>query len=306
MHRARSLAFLVLANLFWAGNFVFGAVAVEQVDPISLTWMRWLGAAPILIVLALAIERPAWRTVFADWPRQILLALLGMIGFCVLTYEAFRHTSPMDASLINAINPALIAIAAAGFARTRVGGRAIAGLLISLAGVLLVLTKGDLAALAGFRLNLGEGIMIVAVVVWSAYTLLGRTSPTPPITGSALQGSIALVLLSPVVAVTGLTVPAAPEVWANVAYIAVFPSVLSFMLWNLAVRDLGAGPAGITLNLMPVFVALIGLTVGLPITLDQLAGGALVIAGVLLTNLPVRTGMSRVDAGARPGRSGGG
>lgn len=304
MHRTRSLVFLVLANLFWAGNFVFGAIAVERIDPVSLTWMRWLGAAPVLVVLAVVVERPKLREIVADWPRQLLLSLLGMLGFCLLTYEAFRHTTAMDAALINAVNPALIALGAAWIARERVPARAIAGILVSAVGVLLVLTKGDLAALAGFRLNTGELLMIGAVLVWTAYTLIGRGSPTRPITGSAVQAVMAVVVLTPVIAITGLTLPAEPVVWANVAYIALFPSVLSFMLWNLAVRDLGAGVSGITLNLMPVFVALIGLTVGASIGLDQIAGGALVIAGVLLTNLPSRRQMVQGGASRSPERGG--
>ncbi|MGK9146534.1 DMT family transporter [Plantibacter flavus] len=294
MVKRRFFVFLVLANLFWAGNFVFGRLVVGQISPLDLTFLRWVFAAPIIVLLAIVVERPDWRAALREWPKHLVLGLLGLVAFCLFSYEALRHTSSLDASLVGATNPALIAVTATVLARQRMRGGAVAGILLSLLGVLLVLTRGDLGRLLHLDLNVGALFMLGAVAVWTAYTILGRTLRTPPITSSAVQAVMTSVLLLPVALWAGLDVPVDAGAWAGLGYIVVFPSVLSLVLWNLSVKQVGASRSGIFLNLMPVFVALIGLLLGTPVTLVQIAGGVLVIAGVWLTNRPAR-GAVRLD-----------
>ena len=286
--RAKHLVALVLANLFWAGNFVFGALAVQQLTPLELTWMRWLGAVPILVLLAVFIDRPSLRAIARDLPRQSVLALFGPIGFCLLSYEAMRHTTSLDAALVGAINPAIIAVCTALLAGAMIAPRVAAGVAVSLVGVLLVVAKGDVGVLLELRFGAGELFMLAAVVAWTVYTIAGRSTRLPVVTASAVQAAVTTVVLTPIAPVAGVHAPSDPALWANVVYVVLFPSVLAFTMWNLGVRGIGAARAGVTLNLIPVFTAVIGLAIGLGIDRWQLIGGAVVIAGVLLSTVPGR------------------
>lgn len=140
---------LLGATLFWAGNYVIGAGAVVSIDPLSLVLLRWGIAVVPLLVIAQVVERPQWGQVLRAWPWLVALSAFGLAGYNLLLYGALQFTDAFNASLINAFNPALITLAAAVFLREKLTSQAIGGVLVALAGVLVVLSKGDLAALAG-------------------------------------------------------------------------------------------------------------------------------------------------------------
>ncbi|MEO8263699.1 MAG: DMT family transporter, partial [Pseudolysinimonas sp.] len=159
----KAALFLVLATLFWAGNFVFGAAALDSVDPISLTWIRWAFALVPLVIVAQLVEKPDWRAAVRHLPLLGLLGILGITGFSLLIYFALQFTSPLNASLINAVNPALIVVLAAvlpavvqGGLRERLTWRAVGGIVLGLIGVVIVITDGDLLALLRNGLNAGD------------------------------------------------------------------------------------------------------------------------------------------------------
>ncbi len=104
--------YLVLATLFWSGNFVVGQAAVASMTPLDLTFWRWALAAVPLLLLAHFIEKPDWRAVLRRWPALLALSVLGMSGYTLLLYSALGYTSAMNASLITAANPALIVVMA--------------------------------------------------------------------------------------------------------------------------------------------------------------------------------------------------
>jgi drug/metabolite transporter (DMT)-like permease len=286
----KAALFLILATLFWAGNFVFGAAALDTIDPVSLTWLRWAFALVPLIVVAQLIEKPDWRAAMRHLPLLTLLGVLGIGGFSLLIYFALKFTSPLNASLINAVNPALIVVLAAVLPAAVQGGRPVGitwraalGILLGLIGVTIVLTEGDLGALIRQGLNPGDLLMLGVILVWSIYTLVGRRlHDVPPITATAIQTGATVVLLSPVLAFTGLHLPQGGAGWAAVGYIVVFPSIAAYVLWNAATRLVDPATASIYINLQVVFTALIGLPFGFGITWVQVLGGAIVVAAVVL------------------------
>jgi drug/metabolite transporter (DMT)-like permease len=290
-----AVASLLGATLFWAGNYIVGAGAVESIDPVSLVLLRWLGAVVPLLVIAQMAERPQWRQVLAAWPWLVALSVFGLLGYNLLLYTALEHTDAFNASLINAFNPALITLAAAVFLRERLTRRAVGGVLIALAGVLLVLSNGDPGKLLQAGFGTGELFMIGAIAAWSAYTITGRLAPPlPPITATAIQASITIVVLGPCsLAAGGPALPTTPGAITSLAFIAIFPSVLSYLLWNRALTVIPAGNAGVFLNLITVFTALFTILSGHPYTFAQIAGGVIVIAGILLTSARGRRGRAR-------------
>ncbi|MFC7848596.1 DMT family transporter [Arthrobacter sp. NPDC057388] len=289
-----AVASLLGATLFWAGNYIVGAGAVESIDPLSLVLLRWSLALLPLLAIAQIAERPQWRQVLAAWPWLLALSMFGLLGYNLLLYTALEHTDAFSASLINAFNPALITLAAAAFLRERLTRRAVGGVLIALAGVLLVLSNGDAGKLLQAGFGTGELFMIGAIAAWSAYTITGRLAPPlPPITATAVQAAITVVVLTPLsLAGGGPSLPSPPDAVASLVFIALFPSVLSYLLWNRALTVIPAGTAGVFLNLITVFTALFTILAGHPYSIAQIAGGAVVIAGILLTSARSQRGRS--------------
>lgn len=299
MSGVKSALALVFATLFWAGNYVVGHLVVQAISPLDLTWWRWLLASVPLLVLALVVEKPDWRAVARQWPRLLLLAALGLAAYTLLLYGALQYTTPQSAALVNSANPAVMVVLAAVLLRERTGWRGLLGLVISLFGVLLVITDGALESVFARPLNLGDLIMLGAIVVWSLYTVLGRGLPVPPITATAVQSTMIAVLLTPFALAGGASWPTeAPVAWALV-FIVVFPSIGSYVLWNIAVKSIPAGRAGLYLNLITVFTVAIAVALGAQLTLPQLLGGLIVFAGVALSSLrPARLAVAAVPMDA--------
>ena len=292
--RRRAVAVLSLlgATLFWAGNYVVGAGAVQSIDPLSLVFLRWALALVPLLVIAQLVERPSWRSVLAAWPWLLALSVCGLLGYNLLLYFALEHTDAFNASLINAFNPALITMAATVFLRERLTPLAVAGVLMALAGVLVVISGGNVARLVTTGFGTGEVLMVGAILVWTAYTITGRLAPRiPPITATAVQAAVVVAILGPVrLATGGLVLPPTGTTLASLLFIAIFPSVLSYLLWNRALTVLPAAGAGVFLNLITVFTAILTVLAGQVHTAAQLVGGAVVIAGVVVTNAPAFRG----------------
>lgn len=280
--------YLVLATLFWSGNFVVGQAAVASMSPLDLTFWRWTFAAVPLLLLAHFVEMPDWRAVLRRWPVLLLLSVLGMSGYTLLLYGALGLTSAVNAALITAANPALIvvlAIVLLGERTTRLGWL---GICLGLLGVLLVLSRGELQRVFGLSINTGELMMVGAVIVWGCYTIIARRLDVPVISATAVQVAIASVTLAPFALALNVRLPATPAEGWSLAYIVVFPSLGAYLFWNLALKTTPPGTAGNYLNLIVVFTALITVALGTPLTLVQIVGGVMVIAGVLLTGMKVR------------------
>ncbi|MDR1386089.1 MAG: DMT family transporter [Propionibacteriaceae bacterium] len=282
-----AVAALVGANLFWAGNYIVGQAAVTDIAPLSLVFLRWLIALVPLFLIAQTVERPDWRVVLRAWPRLAWLSVCGLLGYNAFLYTALQHTDALNASLINAFNPALISLAALVFLRERLDRAGLVGLGLALAGVLYVISDGHPAALLKTGFGRGDLLMVGAITVWTVYTLSGRRPlPVPPITSTFAQAVVTTVLAGLWVAGTGgATWPSGSQSWSALLFIAVFPSVGSYLLWNYALRRLPAGRGGVFLNLITVFTALFTILAGRPFSLAQLLGGAVIVVGVVLTNL---------------------
>ncbi|OJX70155.1 MAG: hypothetical protein BGO95_03880 [Micrococcales bacterium 73-13] len=296
--RALALAALVGTTLSWAGIYVVGDGVVETVDPISLSFLRWGGAAVVLLVIAQLVERPDWRAVLRQWPRLLLLGGLGMVGFSVLILEGLSRTTAVNSALIGGSGPILIAVAAALLLRQRIGWRMIVGLAVSLVGVVLVVTQGSLETLLTVGVNEGDLWIVLATVCWVVYTLLGRIQAgVPVITSTAVQALFATIVLGVIVSFTGLTLPSDAPTWAGVGYISLIGSAVAMVLWTFALRTLRPAVAGIMINLNPFFTVCLTLAIGGTVGSWELVGGLVIIAGVLLGTVPGRSARAPAPSG---------
>ena len=276
--------FLILTTLFWAGNFIFGKFVAAELTPLQLTFLRWLLAVLLLFPIAHWYERPSWPQVWREWKKLLALALLGMIGYNLILYQALHFTSSLNAALINSINPALIFLTSAWLLKERLSLTNSVGILVSLLGVLLVLTDGRLQHILSIKFNPGDLLMLAAILTWNVYTLIGRRMQNvPPIAATAVSAFLSVLVLLPFVLLTGLPTDVSREAMIGVVYVAVFASVAAFLLWNSAILLLKAGRAGVYLNLITVFTAILSVLLGNTVTAVQIIGGLLVFAGVYLT-----------------------
>jgi drug/metabolite transporter (DMT)-like permease len=292
------LLFLILANLFWAGNYVFGKYLVTEMSPLQMTFSRWLLALILLIPLAHWIERPDWKSVWKEWKTLFVLSILGILSYNFLLYEALQYTTPMNAALVNSINPAVLVLFSFLFLKERISLKNSFGLFISLLGVLLVLTNGQLQLIFHINYNQGDLLMLVAILVWTIYSIIGRkTKSIPPIAATSISVLFALIIMLPIILVSGITFNynLSNQAIIGIVYMGIFPSVGSFIFWNVSLRHIDASKAGIYLNLITVFTAIISLLLGNIISFIQILGGILVFTGVYLTNQKVKKVKNKVS-----------
>ena len=162
-----------------------------------------------------------------------------------------------------------------------------------LVGVVLIITDGALASVVTRTPNAGDVLMVGAIVVWSLYTIVGRGLPVPPITATAVQGTFVAAVLAPVALLGGVRWPAHAAIGWAVIFIAIFPSIGSYVLWNAALKSIPPGRAGLFLNLITVFTVIIAVVLGAQLTTPQLVGGVIVFAGVALSTLRPARALAR-------------
>ncbi|MEN9619849.1 MAG: hypothetical protein RL499_42, partial [Actinomycetota bacterium] len=291
-HLFRRYSPAVLAQLFWAMNFVVGDRVIAEFTPLELTFFRWLGAFPILLAITLWIERDRlekWRLAAREWWIHIVQAVLGMVGYTLLLYAALDTTSAVNASVISAINPAVIALAAVVVLGERIRRGGVLGIAISFVGVVIVVLLGGSGGIADVSVAVGDVLILGAILAWTAYVIISRRIQTPPITATTVQVGMSALMLAPVMALVGIQAQPSTEGWWGLAIIIVFPSALAYLLWNVAVTQLGPSRTGVFLNLLPVFTAIIAVALGDALTVWQVIGGLIVLAGVYLTTRPGAT-----------------
>jgi len=252
--------YLIGSALFWAGNFVVARALREAWAPVLLTTARWAIALAVLLPFAWRPLRTHWGTLRAHLGWLLALAATGVVGFQTFVYLALATTPVVNAAILGATIPVVIALGAWFAYRERLGLVQMVGIAVSLAGAVVVVARGDLATLATLRATPGDLWMAAAVPCWSAYTLLLRRAPAglPQSALVAATSALGLLLLAPLLTwrlAAGETFPLTPAALAGAAYIGLFPGLVAFVFWNRGVAAIGATRAGSFLHLMPPFAA---------------------------------------------------
>ena len=260
-------ALLTLAPLLWAGNAVVGRAVHEWVPPITLNFLRWALAFILLLPWAAGVLR-ARSPLWAHWRRYALLGLLGIGLYNALQYMALQTSTPLNVTLVGSSMPIWMLALGTLFFGVSVTRRQLAGALLSMAGVLLVLSRGEWSALLALRLVAGDLLMLLATLSWSLYSwLLVRTSEP-----AGLRGDWAAFLVAQMVFGLGWSGLFASGEWAldhnlhitwgwplalALAYIAVGPAIVAYRCWGVGVQRVGPAVAGFFTNLTPLFAALL-------------------------------------------------
>lgn len=278
---------LTLPPLFWAGNAVVGRLMVGQIPPMALSFYRWLFA----LLLALLIVGPdLWRNravLRSKWKSLAVMGILGVGSYNSLQYVALETTTPLNVSLITSSAPVFILLIGGAFYKQAVGRAQWIGALLSIAGVAVVVAKGDLAHLTAMHFAPGDLIMLVAVFLWAIYTWELRQRPLglAPMTSLAAQMIWGVLSILPFMLaerwIGGQTTHWGGPVWLALAYVAVLPSLLAYWCWGSAVGKVGAQIPSYFGNLAPLFAALLSwLFLGETIHWYHLWAALLIFAGI--------------------------
>jgi drug/metabolite transporter (DMT)-like permease len=290
---AATVALLTAPPLFWAGNAVAARMLVGEVPPVALSLARWVIAFALLLPFAwrAAVEHRAafvrhWRILLAIGP-------LGVGAYNTLQYIALQTSTPMATSLIASSSPVFILALGALVFGERTRPAQWLGAALSLAGVALVMARGEPANLAQLAFVPGDLIMLVANLTWTLYTwLLRRRRPDLPFAPLLLaQMAVGIAAIAPFAALEA-TMSSARTEWsagtvAAMLYMAVFPSLAAYWCWDVGVRRVGAVIPVYFANLTPVFAAVLSMWLLADAPRPyHLAALLLIIGGIRLASRP--------------------
>lgn len=295
---------LSLTALFWSGNWVIGRAVVSdgQIPPVALAWYRWAIAVALMMPIALPQIRRHWRLIWQHRNVIVMLALVGMGFHNLLSYVGLQFTTAINGVMLNSAIPVMIILLGVVFFKQRVSMQQMSGVAVSLVGVLAILTKGHLEALAEFKFNYGDLIVLASMVLWALYTLMLKWRPDgiPGLALLAVCGTIGLFGMTPLFAwevASGKSIQWSWGVVAALLYVGLFPSFIGYLFWNRAVEEVGPGIAGLFVHLMPVFGSLLAwLFLDERLFWFHLVGIVFIFAGIYLTTCGGRTIPPAVEA----------
>ncbi|QTC00355.1 DMT family transporter [Alcaligenes sp. SORT26] len=258
-------ALLVLPTILWASNAIVGRLIHDQVPPITLNFFRWLVAFTILLFVGRQVLRRG-SNLWPQWKRYSILGLLGIGIYNALQYLALQSSSPINVTLVNASLPFWMLVIGRLFFKSTVNGRQLIGGLMSLLGVILVLTRADWHELIAFRFVAGDVYMVIATIAWAVYSWMLSTRRHE---GAIAETWATVVMAQVFFGLIWSGAFAAMEwkftdwhidwSWAlllAILYVGTGPALVALRCWGVAVQRVGAATAGFFVNLMPVFAAL--------------------------------------------------
>ena len=284
-------AYLLLSfmALCWAGNQVLGRAVAGHIPPIAYSFLRWSLATVIVLPFALPHVRRDWPVIRTHWRY---LAFVGAIGgglFNTLQYIGLNHTTALNSLVLNSTGPIFIAMASFLIFRERLTLRQAGGTAVSMAGVLGIITKGDLDVLHALAFNNGDLLLLTGMATNGIYTALLRDRPVI----HWLSFLFMLFLVSALVVLpflmweiaSGARMEVTSFTLAALAYVAIFPSVVAYICLTRGVELIGANRSGIFLHMIPLFGALLAIgLLGEPLRVFHVIGFALILCGVALAS----------------------
>lgn len=294
----RTAALLLVPPLLWAGNAIVGRLVHELIPPLTLNFFRWVLAFVLLLPIAHQVLRrnsPLWP----HWKHYGLLGLLGVGCYNSLQYLALQTSTPINVTLVASSTPVFMLAMGALFFKQVVRKRQIFGAVLSIAGVMLVLCRGDWHALANVHFVLGDVFVLIATLCWAWYSwLLSHTQEPTEVRGNwafflMAQMAFGLVWSGAFTAVewsgyTGLVDAHIDWGWPLVValiYVAVGPALLAYRCWGLGVQRVGPNIAGFFANLTPLFAAtLSALALGELPQIYHMAAFVMIIGGIVVSS----------------------
>lgn len=281
---------MIAPPLLWAGNFVVGRAVSDQHAPIGLSFWRWFLASLLLLPF---VVKPIWQQrqiIKKHFFKIFILAVLSISSFNSLAYISLQYTTATNATLLNSFIPIFILIISGIFFKEKISNKQILGVFVSLIGVIVILTRLDRQVIAQLEINKGDLWMLLAALDWALYSILLkylRPKDLDPMPFLGIMMIIGTLVLVPIYGINPFNEQALS--WNNemikaLAYIAIFPSIISYLAWNYGMQKIGASIGGQYIHLMPLFGALMAVAfLGEKIQLYHIVGGISIALGLWLS-----------------------
>ena len=280
---------LCITAAFWAGNAIIGRLAAGHIPPVTLGFLRWFGAFLLVLPFAWRHLKRDWDVIRAKLGLMVIVSITGVGIFSTLQYWALEYTEALNTLLLQSALPLIVAVWSLILLGVRLTLAQAIGVMVSLAGVLVILLHGDLTALSNIRFNKGDLIFTVALSIFGLYSVL--VTKRPALHGLSFVaftfgcGAACLIPLEiwelsarPAMALNG------PNL-LTLFYVAVFPSTLAYLCFNRGVRLIGANRAAPFFHVVPAFGSIMAM-----IFIDErpqafhFIGFALVLSGVFVAS----------------------
>ncbi len=278
------IGLMLITSLLWGGNFVVAKTLVAHASPLTLTTVRWLIAVIVLVPLVW------WKEKKLVPPKQAIvpLMLMGVTGvafFNIFQFLALERTTSTNAGLISTMNTISIALFSFVLLKEKITKWQLSAMILSLFGVVLVLSKGDWQLLLDFQFNTGDLWMLAAVCVWGLYSVCSKWAmqTTSPLMATFYAGIFGVLMLLPFTSTDFTFTNVNTSFILSMLYTGIISTVVCMVFWNIGLQKLGATTSGIFLNFNPIFTALLAyLFIGENMSWLQGIGGLIVIVGCYL------------------------
>jgi len=286
---------LLLMAVFWGGTFIAGKIVAQNVGPYSAAFLRFAIASVFLCLAAIKMEGRLPRLRRRQLLPVFLLGMTGVFAYNVFFFKGLKLIEAGRAAIIIANNPICIALFSALLFRERLTGSRLAGILISITGAVVVITRGDWHMIGSGAVGWGELFILGCVASWVTFSLLGKVllaemSPLASVLYAAVCGAVCLALPAWQEGILVAWSAYRPIDWAALFYLGFFGTVLGFVWYYQGIQRIGAMKAGVFINFVPVSAIIFSFFIlHEPLTLSLLFGAAMVLSGVYLTNRTART-----------------
>jgi drug/metabolite transporter (DMT)-like permease len=284
---ASPILLLILTMLIWGAHSVVGRLAVGQIGPMTLTTLRWGVALIPIFLTARHSLRQDWPALRARWVYLTVMGASGYTAFNALFYVAAHHTSALNLSIIQGAIPALVLLGARAFLGVRFSGLQALGALITMIGVVVIAAQGDPARLAALAFNSGDVMMVVAAVLYAGYTIGLRQRPN--VSGISMLAAMAFAAFVTSVPLMIWEIMSGGFVWRTLgglltlAFVALGPAFIGQLTFMRGVELIGPGRAGVFVNLVPVFGAIMAVVIlGEPFAVYHVLALLLVVGGIAI------------------------
>nr|WP_303657372.1 DMT family transporter [Asticcacaulis aquaticus] len=278
---------MLIASLLWAGNMVAGKLAVGHITPAMLSAARWVLAAGVIFAVSIKPLKRDWPVIRRHLPLLLAYGFFGFAAFNIVLYTALEHTTAINVVIEDAGIPLVIMVVNFALFRVKASWAQIAGFLVTLIGVGLTATHGDLSRIAQLDLNIGDALMLLAVLIYGVYTVTLKYKPdihwqslmAVPTLGALMAAIPYLLWMS---RETGIVWPDATGWWI-VLYCGLLPSLVSQVTYIRGVELIGPNRAGLFINTIPLFgVVLSVLILREPLHGFHFTALGLIVAGIVL------------------------
>lgn len=285
-NKALALTGLALTNLFWAGNAVVARFVVDDIPPLTLAFGRWLIAFIVLLPFALPHLKGQWSYIRSQWLVILILGFIGVTVYNTVLYIAAHSTAAVNITLVSSTLPLITLLASWLLLSHRPTHWQLLGIVISLCGVLTIISSGNIEQLLTLAFNHGDVMIFGIACCWSIYSVLLRKYPLSlhPIALLFVLMAAGLPFLLVLYLFELSVVPAfslSQQSWVLITYTALFPSVCAYLFWGFGVKEVGPNIAALSCYLMPLFTAMLAVPLlGETLYWYHYLGGVLILCGL--------------------------